>query len=206
MERRIEGFEVDQYFAQFKGKRIEVSTGDDTQIGLDRVVVMLVTVRSTGVTHEILESGDVRQVRKFDVSDIMPLSGAAREQAIGLLSGHRDPNQDPLWETSKVGPFPVPPTGVDPDGVIEEPSEPVRVLSPAGTAASSLPASSRSNNGHDERPLNAQDPEDLPGHDPDEHPPSPSGPDRDGPEIIGSVYPADHSRDPRLARFLQEEL
>lgn len=98
---QIEGLGVDRRQARLMGT-FEISGDDDRDLSLDRVVVMIVAGRSTKVEHSVLETGDVVSRRVVKVSDIMPLTGDMRDEAIRRLSRRSDPNQGVLdWPTEE---------------------------------------------------------------------------------------------------------
>lgn len=187
---RIEGFDVTTHKARLAGWW-DVSDDEDTQISLDRVVVMVVAARSESVVHKITDEGDVVSGRVLKISDAVPLSGRLREQAIQMLADHVDPNQASLSfpgpqaqpqvaaTVQPQGPALTPslvnspPPGVDPlTGSIdddEDDDEEVHVRASSGTS-------------------------DVEAND-------------DSVGAVGSVYPDGHvGKDKHLARFLGEDL
>lgn len=96
---QIEGLGVDRRQARLMGT-FEISDDDDRDLSLDRVVVMIVAGRSTKIEHSVLETGEVLSRRVVKVSDVMPLVGDMRDEAIRRLSRHADPNQGVLeWSS-----------------------------------------------------------------------------------------------------------
>lgn len=106
LQSQIEGLGVDRRQARLMGT-FEISDDDDRDLSLDRVVVMVVAGRSIKVEHSVLETGDVVSRRVVKVSDIMPLVGDMRDEAIRQLSRRADPNQGVLdWSEPQPQPQP----------------------------------------------------------------------------------------------------
>lgn len=92
MLNKIEGLGVDIHQARFTGT-FDVTEEDDDSLGLDSVVILLVAARSGQIQHTIRDSGDVVAKRVLKVSDAVPLTGEAREEAIRRMTSHQDTNQ-----------------------------------------------------------------------------------------------------------------
>ncbi len=102
MQNRIEGLGVDIHQARFTGT-FDVSEEDDTSLGLDSVVILLVAARSGQIQHTIRDSGDVVAKRVLKVAEAVPLTGEAREQAIQQMTNRIDPNQGSFEWTMSPG-------------------------------------------------------------------------------------------------------
>lgn len=92
MLNKIEGLGVDIHQARFTGT-FDVTEEDDDSLGLDSVVILLVAARSGQIQHTIRDSGDVVAKRVLKVSDAVPLTGEAREEAIRRMTSRQDTNQ-----------------------------------------------------------------------------------------------------------------
>ena len=202
---QIHGHHVDKIKGRFSGTIDEV---DEDVFKFDRVVVMLVVGRTTVGAVDVKDDGEVHATMRIKITDMEPLEGELRDQAIAYLSHGADQGilnfgnyqhkpaepkikgQEALPVADYASP-PAPPEGVDPaTGEISgssPASKPVKVINDPDEEFNVPPAA----------PEVAPRPDDVapPKPDPREAAPPPVG------TRVGTVRPGGR-KDAALADFL----